>query len=883
MKRFVSPLNRSSGRIAQDVDEELAFHLEARTNALVAQGVTPDEARRQAEHEFGDVNDARRYLNQVDRKANAARRRRDYWGDLRQDTRYALRTLRRSPGFALTAIITLALGIGANATIFSIVNAVLLRPLPFPHPEALYKVWSHNPKDGMPQTGMSPVDLDDFRAQRQVLEDIGGYYYAAGGSGIDLVGRGEPQRLSAVFTTAGFYGALALRPVIGRVPREDELMRGGRDRVVVLSYAFWQREFGGDRNIVGESLTLGAEPYEVLGVLPRDLAFPARDVDVFVPYSTIPDESIPRLRMVRILDVVARARPGATLAQVHAETNAIAARLASTYPENAAWGATLVKPLREAIAGEVRTGLLVLLGAVAFVLLIACVNVASLLLARASVRGREIAVRTALGAAGGRVVRQLLTESLVLAIVGGVAGVGVALVGMPALRVLGAGEWPLGADASIDARVLAFTVVTTLVTGLLFGLVPALRASKTDLQRDLRTGGRGVAGDRTLRLRDGLVVAEVALAMVLVVGGGLMTRSFIRLLAVDPGFRSDHALVLNYTLSTERHPQYAQVYEDILERVRAVPGVLTAASIKDAPLRGVGERVGFTLPGMTVPQGQEPPNAAILHVSDGIFRTLGTPLVAGREFLPTDRADAPLVVVVNQAFARRWFPGTNALGKVLIVGSGVRAQVVGVVNDIRQRAMSEEAVPTVYVHVPQNGRVRMNLIVRTRGEPLALAGAVRDAIWSVDRQQAISSIFTLDDALRESVARPRLLMVLMATFGVLGLSLGAVGLYGVLACLVNLRQREIGVRLALGADRRMVLRMFVRHGVLLALTGVGIGVAGSLGLGQFLQGVLYGVDPADPLMLALVALTLLAVAMASSWIPARRAASVDPAVTLRAE
>lgn len=883
MKRFISLPGRSAGRIAQEVDEELAYHLEARTNALITHGLSADDARRQAEREFGDVNDARRYLNQVDRKTNAARRRKDYWGDLKQDTRYAIRALRRSPGFALTAIVTLALGIGANAAIFSVVNAVLLRPLPFPRPEALYKVWSSNPKDGMSRAGVSPVDLDDFRAQRKVLEDIGGYWYAAGGSGIDLVGRGEPQRLSAVFTTAGFYGALALRPELGRIPREDELVRGGRDRVVVLSHAFWQREFGGDRTVVGQSLTLGAEPYEVLGVLPRDLNFPARDVDVFVPYSTIPDESIPRLRQVRILDVVARARPGATLEQVRAETNAIAARLAGTYPENAAWGATLVKPLREAITGEVRTGLLVLLGAVAFVLLIACVNVASLLLARASVRGREIAVRTALGAIGGRLVRQLLTESLVLAMAGGVAGIGVAFAGVRALRLLGAKEWPLGADASIDARVLAFAFATTIVTGLLFGLVPALRASKTDLQRDLRAGGRGVAGDRGLRLRHGLVVAEVALAMMLVVGGGVMTRSFMKLLAVDPGFRSDHALVLNYTLSTERHPQYTQVYQDILERVRAVPGVLAAASIKDAPLRGVGERVGFRLPGMTVPAGQEGPTAAMLHVSDGIFRTLRAPLVAGREFLPTDRAGAPLVVVVNEAFQRQWFPGESALGKALLVGGGVSAEIVGVVNDIRQQSMAEEADPTVYVHVPQNGRVRMNLIVRTRGEPLALVGAVRDAIWSVDRQQAISAIFTLEDAVRESVARPRLLMVLMATFGVLGLSLGALGLYGVLAYLVNLRQREIGVRLALGADRQMIRRMFVRHGVALGVTGVGIGVVGSLALGRFLRGVLYGVDPADPLMLALVAITLLAVATASSWIPARRAASVDPAVTLREE
>ncbi|MBK8060267.1 MAG: FtsX-like permease family protein [Gemmatimonadetes bacterium] len=514
-------------------------------------------------------------------------------------------------------------------------------------------------------------------------------------------------------------------------------------------------------------------------------------------------------------------------------------------------------------------------------LLIACVNVASLLLARASVRGREIAVRLSLGAVGGRLVRQLMTESLVLAGLGGAAGVLLAVAGVRALRTLGAQQWPLGADASIDGAVLAFAFGVTIATGLLFGIVPALRSSRSDLQRDLRAGGRGVAGDRAMGLRNSLVVAEVALAMMLVVGGGVMTRSFLELLAVDPGFRSDHAVVFNYTLSTERHSDYVPVYTGILDRVRAIPGVEAAASIKDAPLRGVGEIAGFRLPGMTIPAGQEGPTAAILHVSDGIFRTLGTPIKAGREFLPTDRGDAPLVLVVNEAFERKWFPGERALGKTVIAGGRVRAEIVGVVGDIRQRSMAEVAVPTMYIHVPQNGRVRMNLVVRTRGEPLAMVPLVREAIRSVDRQQAIGSVFTLDDARHDAVARPRLLMVLMAGFGVLGLSLGALGLYGVLAYLVNLRQREIGVRLALGADRRRVLRMVVGQGVQLAGVGVVLGLAGSLALGRLLAGVLYGVDPADPILLALVALTMLAVAFASSWFPARRAASVDPAVTLR--
>jgi len=883
MKRFVKLPNRSADRISQEVNEELDFHLRSRSEALVAAGMSPAEAWAQAEREFGDVGDARRYLNRVDRRTNSSQHRRDVLGDLRQDVTYALRLLRRTPGFALTAILTLALGIGANTAIFSVVNRVLLRPLPFPQPEALYKVWSSNPSDGLPKAGVSPVDLDDWRTQRQALQDLGGYWYASGGSGIDLFGRGDPQRLSAVFTTAGFYGTLGLTPALGRVPREDELVRGGRDRVVMLTHAFWQREFGGDRAVVGQTLTLGKDAFEVLGVLPAGLDFPASDVDVFVPYSTIPDESIPRLRMVRILDVVARARPGVTREGVEAELGAITGRLAREYQENSSWGAAAVQPLHDAIVGEVRPGLLVLFGAVAFVLLIACVNVASLLLARASVRGREMALRTALGAQGGRLVRQLLTESLVLSLAGGAMGVLAAAGGIRALRTLGASELPLGTDVSLDGGVLLFALGLSVVTGLTFGLVPALRTSSTDLQRDLRAGGRGVAGDRARYLRNGLVVAEVALALMLVVGGGLMTRSFVSLLSVDPGFRSDHALVFNYTLSSERNPNYRQTYQDILARVRGIPGVLAAASIKDAPLRGVGERFGFTVPGMTVPAGQDGPTAAALHVSDGIFRTLGTPILSGREFLPSDRADAPPVIVVNEAFQRRFFPGEVATGKFLQFTPRARAEIVGVVADIRQKAMAEPAEPTVYIHVPQNGRVRMNLIVRTRADPLSLVGPVRDAIRSLDRQQSIGSIFTLEDAVHGAMARPRLLMVLMATFGALGLALGALGLYGVLAYLVSMRQREIGVRLALGASRGAVLRMIVRHGVLLAVAGVAIGVAGALGLGRFVQGVLYGVSPTDPVLLILVAVTLLGVAFVASLIPARRAASVDPVTTLREE
>lgn len=883
MKRFIRLPHRSRGRIERDVADELEFHLRERTEALVARGASVDEARRQAEREFGDVRATSRFLARFDDQTDHRTGRRDYFADLRQDVLYALRALRRAPGFTFAAVLTLALGIGANVAIFSVVNGVLLRPLPFPRPQALYRVWSANPGEGITNAGVSAVDLDDWRAQRRDILDVGGFWYAAGGSGIDLLGRGDPRRLSAVFTTAGFYGALAVRPALGRVPREDELVRGGRDRVVLLSHPFWLSEFGGDSSVVGKSLTLGREAYEVLGVMPSGMSYPAPDVDVYVPFSTIPDNAIPRLRPVRILDVVARARDGVTRTAVERELQGITARLASEYPEDAAWGAATVVPLHEALTSNVRVGLLVLAAAVLLVLLIACVNVASLLLARGSVRGRELGVRRALGASGGRIVRQLLTESMVLSALGGLAGIALAMVGVRALQALGASELPRGSESSLDGAVLAFAVGLTALSGVLFGLVPAWRAAVRAPQHALRDGGRGVAGDGATRLRSGLVIAEVALAVMLVAGGAVMTRSFLALLDVDPGFRPDHTVVLNYTLSSERYPDYTIAYEQILEQVRAVPGVVGAASIKDAPLRGVGERVGFRLPGMTIPAGQEGPTAALLHVSDGIFRTLGTRLVSGREFQATDRRDAPLVVVVNESFVRQWFPDQDPLGKSLLVAGGMSAEIVGVVGDIRQRAMAEPSEPTVYVHVPQNGRVRMNLVVRTRGEPLALVPAIRNAIWSVDRQQTITTVFTLEQALSEAVARPRLLMVLMGAFGVLGLALGALGLYGVLSYLVNQRRREIGVRLALGADIGRVRHMVVGYGLRLTAAGVAVGLAGAVVTGRLLHSLVYGVNPIDPALLAVVSLTLLGVAAAASWAPARRASLVDPAVALREE
>lgn len=852
-----------------------------RAQELVARGMTPDRALREAERQFGDVEFTKQYMRRMDMGHESDRRRAEWITELGQDTRYALRTLLRSPAFTLVAIATLALGIGANTAIFSVVNGILLRPLPFPHPEQLVKIWSVNKSGGNVDAPVSPVDLDDWRAQRNALADMGGWFYQPSGSGVDLTGKGEPQRLEAAFVTPGFYTTLGVSPIAGRVPRDDEMVRGANDRLVVLSYGFWQRQFGAAQSVIGSKLLLGGDPYTVVGVMPPSFRFPSERIEVFIPYSTIPDDAIPRIRPVRILDVVGRLQAGVSIDRARAEMAGITRRLADEYREDKNWDGATVKPLHDAIVGNVRTALLVLLGAVAFVLLMACVNVASLMLARSGARQQEVAIRSALGAGRGRIVRQLLTESVVLALAGGLVGLVIAVFGTRLLLALSQGQLPRAFDVTIDGRVLLFSLGISLATGLLFGLVPAFRASAPALQRTLREGGRGLAGSTSQRLRNGLVMGEIALAVVLVIGAGLMTRSFMRILDVDPGFRPERLLVVNFTISTTRHEHYQQFYRQVIDKVRTVPGVMSAGAAKDVPFRGTGERSGFLPPGAELRPGEDPPTAQVLHISDGYFKAIGTPLLAGREFLPQERADTPWVVIVNQAFVKKYLPSGKPVGQRLRLGSTLNADIIGVVGDIRQSAIDEPGTPTIYLDEMQNGRVRVNLAIRTAGPPLAMTRRIEDAIWSIDRDQTITSVFTFDDIMSDAVARPRLLTVLLALFGALGLLLGSLGIYGVLAYLVSQRQREIGVRMALGAQRRDVLRLVVGRGLGLAVAGVVIGLIGAVALTRFMQGVLYGVQATDPLTFVAVAVGLLGIAVLASWLPARRAASVDPAVAIR--
>ncbi|HZI08851.1 MAG TPA: ABC transporter permease, partial [Myxococcus sp.] len=695
-------------------------------------------------------------------------------------------------------------------------------------------------------------------------------------------GLGDPERLKATFVTDGFFSTLSAAPQLGRALLPEEHPPGSAG-AVVLSHGFWTRKFGADASLPGRTLTLNGEPHTVVGIMPPSFTFPAEQMDVWLSVSRLSESAVPRNRINRWLAAVGRLKPGVTLETARAELSAVAGQLATAYPDsNGQYGAVTAVPLHEAITGDVRASLLVVLGAVSLLLLIACVNVANLQLARATLREREMAVRAALGAGPGRLLSQLLTESLVLAVLGGALGVGLAVLGTDALVGLSMKQLPRLREVGVDGEVLAFAAGATLLTGLLFGLLPALRASTPRLEPVLKAGSRGTVGRSGARLRGALVVAEVAIAVVLATGAGLATRSLARMLSDDPGFQAEGTAVVSFSAPRERRGALLPAYfSEVLERVRALPGVESAALAKTLPLEGPGEDPTFTRPGHPEDEAN-PPHMAMLHVSPGYFRTLGIPLVGGRDFEPTDTRDSPWMVVVNQAFAQRYFPGEDALGKVLRTGT-TEMTIVGLVGDVRQAGLSEPAPPLVYISLLQNGRGSTNVVVRGKGALLPLTAAVRQAIWAVNPTQTITRVTTLEAVVSEAVTRPRLVAMLLGLFAVLGLGLAAVGIYGVLAYTVSQRQRELGVRLALGAPPAQVLRLVVKHGMSLAGAGVAVGLVGALGLSTVMRSILYGIPPHDPLTFGGTLVLLLGVALLACLIPARRAMRVDPAVTLRAD
>ena len=803
--------------------------------------------------------------------------------ELRQDIAYAARALRRSPGFTLTALLTLALGIGANTAIFSVVRGVLLEPLPFDQADRIVRIWHVNRSTGMARGTVSEPNFLDWRRESRLTESMGGFFSADDNFGVDLTGTGDPLRVSAALVTDGFFETLRTPAELGRgfLPEENV---PGRDRVVVMGHGLWIGRFGGDRAIVGKTITLNGAPFQVVGVMPAPFTFPsAHPVDLWIPLSNFGPDYIGRDRGSQFLGVIARLKPGATVEGLQAELGAVATRIAREFPVNPGWTEVAVAPIRDSIVGEVQRPLLVLMVAVGMVLLITCVNLASLLLARATGRQRELAVRVALGAGRGRIARQLLTESVTLALGGGALGAALGVLAVQALGASGGAQLPRAGQIRIDGLVLGFTLAVTLLSGLLFGLVPVLRASSPDLQKTLRAGARGSVGHPGQRLRGALVMMEVALAVILVVGAGLATKSFGRLVAVDPGFDPHDALVVVLSVPDRYATDEARAayYLGVLDKIRAVPGVRAAGSIRDLPTRGNGELRRPAIPGRPIDPDRAP--AAQMHqVSTDYFKAMGIPLKAGRSFELTDRPGAPPVLVANEELARRFWPGENAVGKAVVFGSR-EVRIVGVVGDVRQAGLAEPVDPVLYIHALQQPRSRMSIVIRTTGDPLAYAAPVRKAIWSLDPEQTITEITTLEAVLGHAVARPRVLAWLLALFGAIGLSLGVLGIYGVLAYSVTQRRQEIGVRVAMGATPRAVLRLVIGKGMLLAGAGVTAGVAGAWLLTRSMQAVLYDIRPSDPVTFVEVVLVLLGASLVASWLPARRALRIDPVNTLRAD
>jgi putative ABC transport system permease protein len=804
---------------------------------------------------------------------------------LLQDIRYSLRMLRKNPGFTLVAVVALALGVGANSAIFSVVNSLLLRPLPFEQPERLVQVWETSAKLGRNEITASFPNFADWRDRNQVFEQTVAYSAWS----FNLTGAAEPERIRGAIVSPAFFSALGIKPVLGRtlLPGDDQ---PGKDLSVVISRSLWQRRFNSDPAVVGRGVELNGKSFTVVGVAASTAALPGLpdDTELWAPVSQGPGLTE---RRWHYLNVFARLKPGVGLEQAQAEMSRLAGALSQQYPEANTDRGLRVVPLQEQVVGDVRPALLVLLGAVVFVLLIASTNVANMLLARAAGRRREIAIRAALGAGRWRLVRQLLTESLLLSLAGGTAGLLLALWGVDLLVAFGPADLPRVKEVAVDGRVLGFTLAVSLLTGLVFGLVPALQSSRPALNETLKEGGRsatGGAGRR--RVRSLLVVTEVTLSLVLLVGAGLLLKSFFRLRAVNPGFNPQNVLSMQLDLTGPNYQKGSQVIPfqaRLLERVRALPGVESAATASFVPIAPDAgfSRLAFAVEGQT-PDPADPPVAFYNGVSPDYFRTMQIPLVQGRAFDEHDVRGARNVAVINETLARRYFPGSDPLGRRVTLNDPTAddwATVVGVVKDTKPRELAGEPVAEMYMPYAQQPEPSMALMIRTAGSPDAVAAAVRREVLAIDAGLPVYSVRTLPAVMSEAVATPRFRTFLLGVFAALALLLAVVGIYGVMSYAVTQRTHEFGVRMALGAQGKDVLKLVVGHGMALALAGVLIGLAASFALTRVLAGLLYGVTPTDPLTFACVSLLLVAVALLACYVPARRAAKVDPMVALRYE
>ena len=800
-----------------------------------------------------------------------------------QDLRYAIRTLLKNRSFTAVAVLALALGIGANTAIFSVVNAVLLRPLPFPEPDRLVAIKTINLKSGENNFGnASPADFVDWRARSNSFEQL----TAETGGSVTMTGGEQPESFPGARVSDDYFAMLGTKPFLGRAFLPDEFKSNGSP-AIILSHRLWQRRFASDVGIIGQTLTLDGKPSTVVGVMPPDFKQPAY-AEVWMPLLT--DSSEMQLRGARYFVTIARLKPGVALAQAQAEMGTVAAALQEQHPEsNASWSVRIFS-LQESIVGNFRTALLVLLGAVGFVLLIACANVASLLLARASERRKEMAIRAALGATRFRVIRQLLTESILLAFAGGAAGLLLAFWGVKAIIRLipEAMRFPRLDEIQIDARALAFTLVVSLVTGIIFGIIPGLQVSKPDLQESLKEGGRSSTGNLGVhRTRSVLVISEVALALLLLIGAGLLIRSFARLNQTSLGFDRENLLTIGIGASPQKYPQARQraaYYKQFLERLETLPGVESAALSSSLPL-GFNLIFPYTVEGRAAGPA-DAPQAAFSSVSPNYFSAMHIPLLAGREFTEQDNKDAPNVAIINETMARRFFTDENPIGKrvkIDYLNQPTSFEIVGVVGDTKQSSLADQTNVGVYVSYFQYPWFSSLLIVRTATDAASFAAPAQRAIWSLDKDKPISYVKTMDQLLSESVAEPRLYVFLLSVFALVALALAVIGIYGVMSYSVGQRTREIGIRMALGAQPGDVLRLVVGQGMILVLIGVITGLAAALALTRVMASLLYDVKATDPLTFFGVAAILAGVALGACFVPARRATKVDPMVALRYE
>jgi predicted permease len=794
-----------------------------------------------------------------------------------RDLRFAVRALRRSPGFTAVAVLTLALGIGATSAIFSVVSGVLLRPLPYGQPDRIVVAMHRG------RFPVAPANYFDWRAQSRAYEATAAAQAWGPQREATLTGRGRPEALRALRVTADLLAVLGVRPLLGRgfAPGDDQ---PGAAPVVVLSHRLWLRRFAGDRGVVGQTLVLDGTAHTVVGVMPPGFVFPLfwlKNAELWAPLDLA---ARAQDRNGESLRLFARLRPGVTRAEAQAETDGIWRGLAARFPRDTR-ADVVIGPLHDKVVGNVQRPLLVLLAGVGFVLLIGCANVANLLLSRSAARQREIAIRASLGAGRARLVRQLLTESALLALLGGALGVGLCAWGVQALVALAPPDLPRLDAVAVDGPVLAFALAVSLLTGVAFGLAPALRLTTPDLQRSLRAGGRaatdGAGGQRTRGL---LVIAEVALALVLLIGGGLMIRSFQRLLAIDPGFRPQGVVAFDVPgrwAPEQRLPSYQR----LMARVRALPGVQAAGAINHLPLAGDIWGRGYVIPGAPLPLPDRQMTAIYRIVAPGYLATMGMTLVRGRDVGEQDGPGAPGVAIVNEAFARATWPGQDPLGKRISVQDGGPdpREIVGVVRDVRQRDWSAATQPEMYLAYLQNPSSTLTLVVRAAGAAEAVVPAVGREIAALDSQLPPARVRVMDDVVADAVGQPRFHLLLLNLFAALALVLAAVGVYGVMAYAVSRRTQEIGVRLALGAPARRVLALVVGQGLRLAAAGVVLGLVAAAATTRLMRALLYEVSPTDPLTFAALALGLLAVSALASYLPARRATRIDPMTALRSE